>query len=257
VERYAAPDAAAVASSTTGRAPVGAEPLVLDRAAYLELFRNVRDEIAIGEASVSYFALPRAAAAIREAVPDARLLFVLRDPADRMFSRYTATLEAGAAVSFREWARASMHTEDEWGPERGVGRYAAHLQRFFDTFPRDRIRVYLYEEYRAAPRTVLRDIFAFLGVDPAYAVDVSRRHNETMAPRFPWLHRLRRRVVGGRSLTSWLPSAARRTVGRLYRRRRAGASVDPADRRLLVDYFRDDILRTAALLDRDLSAWLR
>ena len=33
--------------------------------------------------------------------------------------------------------------------------------------------------------------------------------------------------------------------------------MDPADRRTLIDYYRDDIQDLAALLQRDLSAWLR
>jgi hypothetical protein len=40
---------------------------------------------------------------------------------------------------------------------------------------------------------------------------------------------------------------------------RQGASIRmrPADRRCLVEYYRDDIRELAALLNRDLSAWLR
>jgi hypothetical protein len=33
--------------------------------------------------------------------------------------------------------------------------------------------------------------------------------------------------------------------------------MDPADRRWLVDYYREDIQKLASLLDRDLSGWLR
>jgi hypothetical protein len=33
--------------------------------------------------------------------------------------------------------------------------------------------------------------------------------------------------------------------------------MDPADRALVIDHYRDEILRTGDLIDRDLSAWLR
>jgi hypothetical protein len=42
----------------------------------------------------------------------------------------------------------------------------------------------------------------------------------------------------------------------VFRRGRA-LTMAPGDRRYLIDYYRDDIHRLAALLDRDLSPWLR
>lgn len=44
------------------------------------------------------------------------------------------------------------------------GLYATHLQQYFQGFPREQVRIYLYEDYRADARAVLRDIFGFLGV---------------------------------------------------------------------------------------------
>jgi hypothetical protein len=42
----------------------------------------------------------------------------------------------------------------------------------------------------------------------------------------------------------------------VFRRGRA-LTMAPGDRRYLIDYYRDDIHRLAALLDRDLTPWLR
>ena len=53
-----------------------------------------------------------------------------------------------------------------------------------------------------------------------------------------------------------MPAGARRALRRLYRGPRRGMAMDPADRRLVIDYYRGEILRTADLLGRDLSAWL-
>jgi hypothetical protein len=33
--------------------------------------------------------------------------------------------------------------------------------------------------------------------------------------------------------------------------------MDPADRRAIIDHYRDEILQTSELIGRDLSAWLR
>jgi len=232
---------------------------------YTRLFRDVRDETVIGEASTGYFWLPSAAAAIRAKVPDARVAFMLRDPAERLFTLYLLTLWREPGITFRGWFEATLATRHLWPSIVGAGRYATHLQRFFNTFPREHLRVHLYDDYRADPRAMLRDLFAFLGVDADYPIDFSRRHNETMVPRFPRLHALQRRLFGRAvparwGLTPprrWLPQAARRAIGRLYLGRGTSRTMDPADRRMAIDYYRDEILRTADLLGRNLSAWLR
>lgn len=226
---------------------------------YLELFHDVRGEVAIGDASVDYFWLPSAAQAIHARVPDARLVFMLRDPAERLFSEYLASLWRHPPFqSFRAQFLEAADRADPWqGLKVHVGRYTAHLLRFWELFPRDQIRIHLYDDYRSNARAVLRDIFEFLGIDPDQPVDLSRRDNEPIVPRFPRLHALRRRIFGDTALTTWLPEAGRRPLGRLYRRSRQAVSMDSADRAIVVDYYRREIQRTAELIGRDLSAWLR
>ena len=55
---------------------------------YLRLFARVTNETAIGEASVFYLWSKTAAQGIAERVPHARILLILRDPAERAFSQY-------------------------------------------------------------------------------------------------------------------------------------------------------------------------
>ena len=257
--RYAAPDRAALRPYLEGNAPSGPPPLVLDWEGYLDLFRAAGDEPAVGEGTVGYFSLPGAARAIHAKVPDARLIFVLRDPAERLFSHHLAALWHDPARTFRQRFLDAIEPGATAPPVLvEEGRFATNLERFLDLFPRDRIRIHLYEDYQADPRAVLRDVFAFLGVDPDHPVDLSRRHNETQTPRWPVLHRLRRRVLGERGASlQWIPERARQAMRRLYRRQGTGMTMDPEDRRLVIDFYRDEVRRTAELIGRDLSAWLR
>jgi hypothetical protein len=249
-------DRTALRSYLDGPQLPGAMFWVLEWEDYLELFRGVRDEAAIGEGSVSYFWLPSAAGAIRTRLPDARLLFVLRDPAERLYARYLG-MSAHSGGTFRERFRAALDPGDAWAPEVGVGCYGTHLQRFLHAFPQDQIRAYLYEDYCSDARALLRDVFGFLGVDPGHPIDLSRRRNQTFVPRFPRLHAIRRRLLKNSPAVPWLPEGARRALKRLYRRPRPQGAMDPDDRRMVIDYYRDEILRTADLIGRDLSAWLR
>ena len=56
----------------------------------------------------------------------------------------------------------------------------------------------------------------------------------------------------GRAL---VPAALRPRLRSLTFRDRKSLVLDPADRRFLVDYYRDDIRKLSSLLNRDLSAW--
>ncbi len=230
---------------------------------YVQLFREVRDQTAIGEASVSYLWSLSAAAAIRSKLPDVRLIFVLRDPTERLYSLYLLNLRREPHLTFRDWVLQAMalHRDRSKGMNRypiplDSGLYATQLGRFLDIFPRNQVRIYLYESYRDHAREVVRDILAFLGVDPNYPIDMSHRHNETLLPRFPTLARLRPRILGNVSLSSWLPTPVVDALRKLYNRPKRSFAMPPADRRMVIDYYRDEILRTADLIGADLSAWL-
>jgi hypothetical protein len=74
---------------------------------YLRLFRNVRAERAVGEASAVYLWSPGAAESIRAYRKDARIVMILRDPAERAFSQYLHQLSGGLTQnSFRDHLRA-------------------------------------------------------------------------------------------------------------------------------------------------------
>lgn len=231
---------------------------------YVSLFQNVRDHVAIGEASVSYLLFPSAARAIRSTLPGVRLIFLLRDPTERLYSAYLKALRSDPDFTFRSWVLKEMKLSGDRRLEvhrfpipLDGGLYATQLGRFLDVFPRDQVRIYLYESYRAEPRAVLRDILVFLGVDPNHPLDTSRRHNETLVPRFPAITRLRRRFLGNLPLIAWLPAPAGNALRKLYLRTKGGFAIDPNDRRMVIDYYRDEIRRTEDLIGRDLSAWLR
>jgi hypothetical protein len=137
------------------------------------------------------------------------------------------------------------------------GLYATQLGRFLDIFPQNQVRIYLYESYRADPRAVLRDILVFLGVDPNYPIDMSHRHNETSVRRFPGIEKLRQRILGNVPVSAWLPPSVSNALRKLYNRQRGSFTIDPQDRQMVIDYYRDEILLAQDLIGSDLSAWLR
>jgi sulfotransferase family protein len=228
---------------------------------YLRLFQNVEGHIAVGEASAAYLWSATAARNIVSRRPDARIVMILRNPVERAFSQYLHQLAVGLIdCSFREHIqhcrRNDRNTISAQYPLLEVGLYHDQVKRYLDRFPKQNIRIYWYEEAWREPGLFLADLFRFLEVDPAYSPDTSRRSLERRAPRFPAINHMLKRFEMTHALNDAVPSALRPVVRKLLFRRGAKLKMESGDRQYLIDYYREDVMKLAALLDRDLSTWL-
>jgi hypothetical protein len=227
---------------------------------YQGLFRKVRNEKAIGEASVTYLCSPRAAAEIKARIPEAKIIIMLRDPAERAFSHYLMDRRLGiVARTFAEELHDDLRKTDKaWGRTRmyiELGLYFEQVKRFLELFGPERVRIYLSHDLRADRTTLLRDLYDFLEVDPKLQPARDAFLNESRAPRFPrfnyWMHHF------GMKRPSSL-AMIRRIRGRispmLYK---PAPRLSPDDRAMLVGFFADDIRKLQDLIARDLLAWMR
>jgi hypothetical protein len=228
---------------------------------YLRLYRGVRDEIAIGEASVCYLWSQTAPQRIAERVPEAKILVILRDPAERAFSHYLQAVGLGITQgTLREYIEEDLRCRTTKftlrHPFLAWGNYAEQVKRYRNQFPPRNMRMFLYEDYSRNAPAVLRQIFEFLSVDPAFLPDTKLRHLEPRLLRFEGTRSIM--TVEGRwqSLRKVVPPAIRHALRPMLLRERSEQRMEPADRALLVEYYRDNIRETARLLDRDLSPWL-
>jgi hypothetical protein len=224
---------------------------------YLRLFRDSSGEPVRGESSTSYFWLPGAAKAIRDRIPAARLAFILRDPAERVFTLYLQHDWRGERLAFQQWFQSMLDSPRHSESTVLAGRYATHLKRFLDVFPREQLQVHLYDDFRRDPHAVLTALFTFLDVDPAVRIDVSPRRRESVVPRFPRLHAVRQRLFGVGPLAIALPGPIRTALRRLYHARPSQRPMSSSDRRAAVEYYRSEIQEAAELIGRDLTTWLR
>ena len=155
---------------------------------YVAQFAEAGDEAAVGDVSPSYFAYPRSADAIRDRLGRPRIVLILRDPVQKAFSQYSHLLRDGReTLPFWEALAAE--------PERRAkgygalwryvesGRYAEPTQHFLDVFGRDHVLVLFFEDLVREPAVTMRQLFAFLGVDPEVPVDTSGVFNRSGAPR--------------------------------------------------------------------------
>jgi hypothetical protein len=231
---------------------------------YRALFDNVRHETAVGEVSPAYLATVHAAPRIAEELPGVKLVAVMRNPVDRVFARYVGRRRDGlesrrslAAVVADE-GRLPLVRDVAAGTYLAAGCVSHFLQTYLDRFPRHQLRVYLFEDFERDAASVMRDVYAFLGVDPAFVPDTSRRHNSSGGViRNPALRTVWTRTALLRARARpYVPRAIRDRVFGLFARDLVPLTLEPALRAQLTDLYRGEIEQLAALIERDLSPWL-
>jgi hypothetical protein len=229
---------------------------------YLKLFQHARGARAIGEASACYLWSRTAAANIFAKVPEARIIVILRNPADRAFSNYWHGVNEGVSrISFRQTIEGNLHRKSEQFdilyPFLEFGFYYEQVRRYLDVFGRDQVRIYLFEdEYRKREQQMLAEIFDFLGVDRRFTPDMSERRLESQVPQSLAVSYLLKRYGLWERLRSLCPEFLRQPLKALVFKRES-AVMEAGDREFLVAYYREDIGKLAELLRRDLSGWLR
>lgn len=228
---------------------------------YVELFRNVKGESAIGEASVTYLWSVTAAKNIRARISDARIVMVLRNPAERAYSQYLENLtNSRIHNSLREQiqfsARSSGGPFQPMRPFLELGLYYEQVKRFLGQFPREKICILWYEHYQTNPKQAMTDIFRFLGVDPTFEPNTKERHLEPRVHRsFAVSHFLKRYGIWQR-LRTLSPRFLVPQLRALAFRKRQSVKMTHEDRQLLIDYYKDDVKKLSGLLNRDLQHWL-
>ncbi|MCI0635790.1 MAG: sulfotransferase, partial [Actinobacteria bacterium] len=233
-------------------------PAVRTREEYLALFEGVRGERAIGEATPAYLTSTAAAGNIRDEVPSARLIAILRNPADRAFSAYAMHYSHGnEPLSFADAVTAELANPDD--PKRQYvryGFYGAQLAPYYERFDAGQIRVCLYDDLQTEPASLLRGLYEHLGVDASFAPDLGTRFNpRRRPPKHPGFNRFVSRAPV-RALRGLVPDAWRaRAKARARRRSDVPLEFPAATRRMLLDLYRDDIARLERRIDRDLSVW--
>lgn len=232
---------------------------VSSRLEYESLFMDVKSEKAIGEASVSYLFYNDVAKKIKSTASDAKIIIVLRDPINRGFSHYLMDYRLGYVdLTFDEIVhKRTDHILLDLYYQQFVelGLYFEQVKEYLNIFGEDRVKIFINEDLKEDVGQVMKDIYDFLGVDNSFMPDLKQQYNVYQKPRnafvkqlyhFKPLRSFARIIIPDNfveNVKSTLlvrgdkPKLSEKTVGYL---------------KLL---YKDNILRTANLIGRDLSHW--
>jgi hypothetical protein len=218
-------------------------------ASYEQSFSPATNESAVGEVTPDYLAREECASRIHADLGEIPLIVSLRNPADRLYSRYwnaegKSTKKTGRTFEERIEEIPSWTTE---------AFYDDHLERYLNHFSRDSILILLYDELQSSPATFLKKIFSFLNVDDTFIpVGVDHRMNSAGAKPMNansqllyWAHRAARRI-GLKRISSAIDEVNQRPL----------PTMKPETRTMLLnDVYRTHIDRLQDMFDLNLEGW--
>jgi len=138
------------------------------RSWYEQQFAHSAGALAVGEASTSYSKFPAIEGVpgrIIEMLPNARFIYLIRHPIERIQSQYVHHLMRGKER--RPMAVAVRDNPDYLD----FSRYSMQIEQYLEFVSPDRILVVRSENLRRDRIATLHRIFTFLGVDPDFNVE--------------------------------------------------------------------------------------
>jgi len=242
---------------------------------YMAYFAPARDEKCVGEASVWYLYSRQAAAEIKAFTPTARIIIMLRNPVDMMYSLHSQRLyndnenipnfeEALAAETERKQGKQLyQNASDVMGSlYRAAATYTPQVQRYLEVFGRERVHIIIFDDFARATPEAYRRTCEFLEVNPDFQPEfqiinankgVQSKALRSLLRYPPWPLRWLFRLVGLRPARQGFKGWLRRLNTRYEPR----ALMDPELRRRLQAEFAPEVERLSALLGRDLTSWCR
>ncbi len=223
---------------------------------YQSLYTDMKTEKIAGEVSSVYLNSERACANIKRYFPNAKLIAIIRDPAERAFSNFCVLPET---------LNRKRNLNEIFQDEKRVlksGLYYPQLKMYFDQLGRDKIQIYLFDLFAKNTQQFLASFFEFVEVDANFISDTSlvvrkggKIKNESAQQILSESNLLRSAV--GKLLKPFTTSEQRRILHKKAQNMLTIKEEMPVDlRKKLVNYYREDIDRVQNLLNIDLSHWL-
>lgn len=225
---------------------------------YSSLFAAGAEARIRGEGSPQYAnsaLYPEAAGRIAEHLPEARLVYTVRDPVARAESNWIQL-----KTFHRPRAKSVIDALDRYPGIVGASMYWNELSRYREHFPDDRIQVIFLEELKKDPDAVFRSCLRFLGVDDSLALEgTDRPSNVSVGRKTVDSDRLVRMRANPaiRVSSALLPAGLKGFVKERFFRKKLEARIefDAAERRAVLDRLGPDPERFLEHCGRPRDLW--
>jgi hypothetical protein len=213
-----------------------------------------------GEASPNYASHPRRPGTperINEVIPDAKLIYLVRDPVARTLSHYHHRVSTEGEV--RPLRDALGDLSDPYSLYTCPSFYASQLEQYLRCFRQDQIKVIDQADLHTNRQAILREVFAFLSVDdsfvsPRFSEEVNTGEERRTYSKFIILVR-RAQASPLQRLPRGFRLAMRHAVERVVSRPLEAPALDDDLRLRLQELYAADVARLRELTGQAFPTW--
>ncbi len=217
---------------------------------YQQHFVHCKGSKVIFEATAPYIYHQNAIEQISTLESKPKVIFILREPSKRMMSQYL----------FERYRTGRKQMElDEYIRLPGLlqhGEYSSYLKKWEKAIGRDRMMVYIFEEFMGDTVSGMKDIANQLGLDPTFYdnFDFTTR-NETLKMKSTALHR------AGLKIQEFVPHWLQSVILPLYLKFNSSGKpqATEAEKQLLKDevvpYYKEEKSKMEAFLGKKIDSW--
>ncbi len=227
---------------------------------YQKYFSGWQGQKAVGEATAYYMEWEGTARRIAAAIPKAKLIFILRNPIDRLYSDYWYFGKSGVVNLGESFSR---YIRKNPGKVKS-GFYYRQIKRFLPYFSRNNMHFIITEEFKTEPLKELKKCFAFFEVDPDYDLPLNKirkQHNVTKYPHSIGMAKILFKIFWPLKKASpffysiIFPKKIRRFSEKFIFSQKRKPPIKEKDRSYLREVYRQSNRHLEEFLGRDLSFW--
>jgi hypothetical protein len=235
-----------------------------------------------GESTPTYSFLPLVPKRLYDYNPDAKMVFIFRDPVDRAFSGWLMQNGTGVEkedfptaidLNFKQQKELDFHASDfelKWKRDQYLrknknkleirtfleaGLYADQMKRYLEVFPAEQIHVVIFDDIRKDLDGVIKGISTFLGIDDSFVLKDKEVKNPYTTRRFTGLYR----TFGAERLAKWakvMPPFIQPMLRSVSKKKEVNKpKADDVTKARLREYFKESNLELSKMIGRDLSHW--
>ncbi len=231
---------------------------------YHDFYKEAKIEQIKGELSVQYMQVDGSAQQIHAYHPNVKILAILRDPPKQVFSHFNYLIQRGV-IDFK-----TLEEGIEKRPDLLASTfYYQQLKPYYELFPKEQIKVMLFDDMLADREAFYKEFTRFIGVDDFVPPTLLEKSNETKSIRFKKLTYViqnTRHFITENNLEFLIPLLRKVGIvqlGTLVRDKLNVRKANKSDKPVLSAeleaemraYYQEDINQLEGLIDRDLSAW--
>lgn len=225
---------------------------------YRKLFSNANSNQPIGEASTRYFVDPKSAQMIKNVVPNAKIIILLRDPVERAFSSYLYYMRREEYQPFIEIMKRSIETKLSKDYLLFLviqgGMYYQHVKRYIDAFGIESVKIIFFEEFVNNTEYYFKEILKFLNSKSNVPKIINTKFNNYKKPKnsfskfilsfddFIW-------KMGLKSTLSFLPD--RKNLENKFLESSQKPKISQKEKEELINHYKEDVSKLKILLKRD------